>query len=259
MKLVFLTFFLSSTLWARPTVLVGYFDPFGRARINNSGTVSKLLLARARSLALPFELKLCELPTKFDVSVETFRDCLAALPVRPKLVIGLGETGCEMKAEIMGRNLDRTIGPDNAGVERNNTPIDPQGPRALGFTYPLAEMVCALGEEDRGEVRISNNAGSFVCNNLAYQMAREKEDFSFGFIHVPSNSCRNLTEKNKRIVEALLTMINRGFEITLERVSPITLPVLKDEFDVLRKNSRDECVRDFWKGARAFDEKKRLF
>lgn len=258
MKLLLFTLMMSSLAWAKPTVLVSYFDPFGKAPSNNSGAVAEIMLAKVKNLNLPFELKVCEVETKFDVSFDQLKDCVNALPERPVMVIGLGETGCEMKAELMGRNLDRTKGPDNAGVERKNTPIVSGAPQAVGFNYPLADMYCALNANDRKEIAISNNAGSFVCNNLAFQTTWLETDLNFGFIHVPSHFCRDVKNKNEKIAANLLTMIARGVEKNLVNADQPRLPVTKSELEVLRNETQnDECLKSFYKQARAWDEKTR--
>ena len=171
------------------------------------------------------------------------------------MVIALGETGCDLKVELMGRNLDRTKGPDNAGIERRGTPIVPGAAPALGLTYPLPEMYCSLPSEVRSQVIVSNSAGSFVCNNLAYQMSYSEVDLNFGFIHVPSHTCRNVKSQNEKIVSALITMISRGMEVSLETPERPRLPVTKAELEILRKSSGDACMSSFYKAARAYDEK----
>ncbi len=256
MKVLLFTLFITQFAWARPTVLVSFFDPFGKAPVNNSETVAKMIVAK--SATLPYDIKLCQVQTKFDISFEELRDCVAALPEKPLLVVGLGETGCDVKIETMGRNLDRTKGPDNAGVERRNTVIADGGDAAVGLTYPLPEMYCSLPEATRKTLIVSNNAGSFVCNNLAYQMAWFENEINFGFIHVPDHSCKNLPEKNQKALEILLTMIDGGVKASLERTELARLPVMKIELDVLRRKYEkdDKCLSEFYKRARPFDEKR---
>lgn len=255
MKFLFLGLLITQITWAKPTVLVSFFDPFGKAPVNNSETVANLLVAKSANL--PFEIKLCKVQTKFDVSVEELRDCIAALPERPILVVSLGETGCDVKIETLGRNLDRTRGADNAGVERKNSPIVEGADAAVGFTYPLPNMYCALPEANRKALIVSNNAGSFVCNNLAYQMAWFETDLNFGFIHVPDHSCRNLAAKNQLAVETLLTMLDGGVKASLARTELVRFPVKKTELESFRRryDKDDKCLSDFYKRARGFDEK----
>ncbi len=255
MKLLLLGLFLTQITWAKPTVLVSFFDPFGNGPVNNSETMAKMMVAKSANL--PYDIILCKVQTKFDVSLEELRDCVASLPEKPVLVVSLGETGCDVKIETMGRNLDRTRGADNAGVERRNTAIVNGGDPAVGLTYPLPEMYCALPEASRKSLIVSNNAGSFVCNNLAYQMAWNENELNFGFIHVPDHSCKNLELKNKLALETLLTMIEGGVKASLERQEIVRLPVNKTELDSLRKkfDKGDKCLSEFYKRARAFDEK----
>lgn len=257
MKLILAPLFITTFAWAKPTVLVSYFDPFGNAPANNSEAVARLLVQKAGKLGVPFDISLCKVQTKFDVSFEELKDCVNALPERPVLVLGLGETGCDLKIELMGRNLDRTKGPDNAGVERRNTPIVKDAPPAVGFKYPLSEMYCSLTAPERKEIIISSNAGSFVCNNMAYQATWLESDLNFGFMHVPSHYCRNVSKRNEKIASQLLTMLNRGVEISLGNPERPRLPVTKDELEVLRSQHRggDACLSYFYRQARAWDEK----
>jgi pyrrolidone-carboxylate peptidase len=170
------------------------------------------------------------------------------------MVIGLGETGCAVKIEIMGRNLDNTIGPDNAGVERHNQLIIPGAPRAIGFTYPLPEMYCALSEADRAKIIVSNNAGSFVCNNTAFQLSWHYPEMRNGFMHVANHACKDIQTKNAEAVNQLVTMIIAGAKSS----SPaVRLPVSKQEMNSLRSQyqRKDKCLYEFYKRAKAFDEK----
>ncbi len=256
MKLILFSLFIAASSWAKPTVLVSYFDPFGRAKVNNSETVAKLLVSKLAVRGNDFEISLCKLETKFDLSSEQLKDCIAALPERPLMVISLGETGCDLKVELMGRNNDRSYHPDNAGVERRNTPVVKDAPPAMGLTYPLDEMYCALDSNQRKNVIVSNNAGTFVCNNLTYLTAWNESDLNFGFIHVPQHTCRDLETKNPKVAESLFAMIARGVEVTQENPVMRKLPVTKDELRARREEfSSDKCLSTFYKEARAWDEK----
>ena len=256
MKLILFTLLLSSWAWSKPTVLVSYFDPFGNASVNNSETVAKLIVEKTAQIGVPYSIKLCKVQTKFDVSFDELKNCVNELPEKPVMVLGLGETGCDLKIELMARNLDRTYGPDNAGVERRNTEIIKDAPVAVGFNYPLSEMFCSLPASERKDIKVSNSAGSFVCNNMAYQAAWLESDLNFGFMHVPSYNCRNLSERNEKIVDKLITMINRGVEVSLENPVRPRLPVTKEEIaDSRNQASGDSCLSSFFKQARPWDAK----
>jgi pyrrolidone-carboxylate peptidase len=168
------------------------------------------------------------------------------------MIIGLGESNCNFKIETMGRNFDKTFGPDNDGIERNNTPIKNGGPDVLGFKYPLPEMYCSLTSGDRSQIEVSNNAGAFVCNNLAYQFAFSYPEVIFGFIHVPANNCRNLEAKTEKSVMNLERMILAAIKV--KNVS--RLMTGKKDIELLREASKDnKCLDEFYKRTKGVDEK----
>lgn len=251
MKLTLFFLLFSLNTWARPLVLVAYFDAFGKAPFNNSTRVA-LELERLLGNRSDLEIKLCPLNTVFDKSFYQIEDCFKALDRAPELVLGLGESNCNFKIETMARNLDKTKGPDNEGNERNNQVIIPGAPSELGFTYPLGSMYCAIPESDRKQIEVSNNAGSFVCNNLAYQFTERYETEKFGFIHVPSHNCKNLEAKTATAVKNLAAMIPSA--LNTEDVS--RLATRKKELEAQREASKnDKCLNEFYKRTKGIDEK----
>lgn len=247
---IFLLLFSLSS-WSRPLVLVGHFDAFDKAPFNNSEKIAKLLLEKVKDHP-DFDLKLCALNTVFDKSTDQLEDCLKALPETPRLILGLGESNCNFKIETMGRNFDKTFGPDNEGNERENTTILSGADKAIGLNYPLAQMYCSLPKIDRSDIEVSNDAGTFVCNNLAFQFAHLYQDLTFGFIHVPSHHCRNLAKKDEITLRNLETMITTAVKTTtFER-----LATRKKEIEVFRENSKnDQCLSEFYKRTKGVDEK----
>ncbi len=250
MKRLFFLMLCSASAWGQSHVVISYFDPFGGAAFNNSERVARALESKLRGHP-SLTVHLCALETVFERSFGQLEACVRSLPTPPTVVLGLGETGCNLKVELLGRNLDHSFGPDNSGVMRKTSPINPGGPQELGLRYPLAQMYCALSPEERRAVVVSNDAGSFVCNNVAYQYAWRYPEERFGFIHVPSNDCRNLERKNRDVIPALEKMI---LAATLTDASA-RLPVRKVELDVLRERHRgDSCLKEFYKRARGIDE-----
>jgi pyrrolidone-carboxylate peptidase len=251
MKALLLLLIVPAVAWGKPLIVIGFFDAFGAAPFNNSERVARALEARLKESAA-VDVRTCGLETVFDRSLGELEDCVRELPEPPALVLSLGETGCNLKVEIMGRNVDDTFGPDNSGIERKATPIAPDGPRELGLRYPLAEMYCALAPNERNRVVVSNDAGSFVCNNLAYQYAARYPEQSFGFIHVPAHDCRNLDRRTDESVRALEKMI-----LAAAAAGPAPrFPVRRAEFQVLRERHRgDRCRSEFYKRTKGADEK----
>lgn len=251
MKTGLLLIFFSFSAWSRPLVLVGHFDAFGKAPFNNSEKIAKRLLEKLKDHP-EFELKLCGLNTIFVKSSYQLEDCLKAQTRTPKLVLGLGEANCNFKIETMARNLDNTVGPDNDGIERHNTVILPEADEVIGLNYPLAKMYCSLSDKERKDLQVSNHAGSFVCNNLAFQFAHLYPDLTFGFIHVPSHHCRNLERKDVVTLDNLEKMITAAVKTTeFKRLS-----TTKSELKKLRETYKDnQCLSEFYKRTKGIDEK----
>lgn len=253
MKLTLLLLLISPSLWARPVVLLSYYDAFGDAPFNNSETIALEVNKLMENSSI--ELHLCALSTVFDKSYGELENCLKTLQKMPQLVLGLGEAACEMKIEILGRNLDKTYGPDNEGQERNNIEIIPGSQKFLGFTYPLSEMYCSLNAKERKDIVVSNNAGSFVCNNTAYQFSHYYPELASGFIHVPANNCQGLAVKNPAIVKNLVKMIKHAVELPSKY--PSRLPTTKKEIQEARRNLErsESCKLEFFNRVRGVDQR----
>lgn len=260
MKLLILLLLLPLELWAKPLVLISYFDAFNRAPYNNSERIALELERRLNQEASPVTVKLCALNTIFDKAFAQSEDCLKANR-EAILMVGLGESTCEVKVEAMMRNNDKTGSPDNAGNHRHNTPVVAGAPKILGMNYPLPKMYCALTPKERRSLEVSNFAGTFVCNNTAYQMSHFYPEMQYGFIHVPANNCENLGRKNPDAIAKLEKMILAGAaHITTLEVEPERLPTMKAELKILRQDQRlQECEQDFYQRLKGADEKRSIF
>ncbi|WP_408096654.1 hypothetical protein ACJVC5_16585 [Peredibacter sp. HCB2-198] len=242
--------FMALDLWARPVVLLSYFDAFDKAPFNNSEKVALALNERLKNHP-DFELKLCALSTVFDKSFAQLENCLKNESSAPTLILGLGEANCNFKIEIAGRNFDKTKGPDNEGNERKSTKILAEGEAAVALNYPLDKMYCSLDQKNRAEIEVSNNAGTFVCNNLAYQFAHYYPEETFGFIHVPSNNCKDLKSKTETAIANLSKMIPEALKHSSQ-----PLPIYKNDIKARRRSyESDACLNEFYKRVKGIDER----
>lgn len=202
---------LFSTLaFARETVLITAFEPFGGRKLNNSALVAAELRSH---FSQDWDYHVCVLPVEYDRGAEAAKKCFAALGKRPALVISTGEGDCTVRAEIRAHNLDDTPGfPDNGGLIRENHVIEPGAPFHQPLSLPVPEMVCAGREAGaKPVVRASISPGYFVCNATAYRMARffEPRKVPFGFVHLPvagdcGSSPRQSAEALHRMVGQVL-------------------------------------------------------
>lgn len=166
------------------TVLLTGFDPFGGAERNPSGEIA---LALDGALIADARVRGVVLPTSYEASVER---ALAEIErERPDLVVMLGvaEGRKAVTPERVGLNLDDSPTVDNAGEQRSERAIDPDGPAAIFSPLPVRAMADAMTAAGV-EAAVSTSAGTFVCNHLLYSVlaALAGTATRAGFIHVPA-------------------------------------------------------------------------
>lgn len=175
----------ASLAFARETVLITAFEPFGGRKENNSALVAKELAA---NFAKDWDYKICVLPVEYDRAAVEAKKCFEALGNKPALVLSTGEGDCTVRAEIRAHNLDDTPGfPDNGGLIREKHVIEAGAPPHQPLTLPVPAMVCAAKAAGKPVVRASVSPGYFVCNATAFRLARyfAPKAMPFGFVHLP--------------------------------------------------------------------------
>lgn len=175
----------ATVAFARETVLVTAFEPFGGRKLNNSALVAAEL---ATNFGQDWDYKVCVLPVEYDRAGVEAKKCFAGLSKKPALVLSTGEGDCTVRAEIRAHNLDDTPDfPDNGGLIRENHVIEPGAPFHQPLTLPVPEMVCAARVAGGPVVRASISPGYFVCNATAFRLARffAPKKIPFGFVHLP--------------------------------------------------------------------------
>jgi pyroglutamyl-peptidase len=181
----------ASVAEAKKTVLVTAFEPFGGRKTNGSEAVGKALVALGGE---GIEYKLCVLPVEYDKAAVVARKCFEEMNPKPDMVISTGEGDCTIRVETRAHNLDDTPGfPDNAGVVRTDRVVEAGAPPHERLALPAANMVCAAEGSPGAKVRASISPGYYVCNAVAYRLARyfKPKKVAFGFIHLPvAGSCQ---------------------------------------------------------------------
>jgi pyroglutamyl-peptidase len=167
------------------TALVTGFEPYGGRRVNPSGALAAALDgARLGDLVIVGRT----LPVVFAGLAERIEACLAA--TRPAVVIALGLWPGEptLRLERLAVNLADCTSPDNAGALPRDEPLDRDGAAALAATLPLPAIAAALLAAGI-PARLSNTAGTFLCNATLYTLLRALEHrgerIPCGFIHLP--------------------------------------------------------------------------
>ncbi len=168
-------------------ILVTAFEPFGGDALNASQEILNALPATLGGVRLE---KRC-LPVSFFAASVIAVEAAAAL--RPDAIVCLGQAGGRdaVTPERVAVNLMDAKIPDNDGFQPVDQPVIPNAPAAYFSTLPVKAMVDHM--QCAGvPARLSDSAGSYVCNALMFAMLHRMREIPCGFIHIPY-----LTEQGK--------------------------------------------------------------
>jgi pyroglutamyl-peptidase len=258
-------FLAGAQAFANQSVLVTAFEPFGKDRSNSSELAVKALAKLPALKEKGNDLHVCILPVLFEKAAKVAEKCLERMDPKPSLIISTGQTpDCQMALETRFQNLDDSLDPDNAGKAPHRIKIEKTGPKYTVPTLPLAEMYCA---SRKGELRLSTDADTYVCNDLAYRLARklEPKKIPFGFVHIPQTSCRGITtKKNAERLSRLLLAGVSSLEtdgLTAEEAqeyaycqakleAPVSRPEVVKILKVMKGASASLCKERYYKALR---------
>lgn len=160
-------------------ILLTGFEPFGSDQENASEIAVGLLAARWDGAA---DLVVDVLPVSFTGAPRTLRSLVERH--RPDAVLAVGEAGgrTAVTPERFGRNrIDARI-PDNDGARPRDVQID-DGPPLRPATLDVDELTRRILEVGVA-AEVSQDAGAFVCNRVAVELAGL--DVPAAFVHVPA-------------------------------------------------------------------------
>jgi pyroglutamyl-peptidase len=199
-------------------LLLTGFEPFGGDRTNTSWQIARAIATRG----LPgFEVSALVLPVEFERAGARLLAVLADSSPDAVVCLGLALGRDAVTPERVALNLrggnqgaDDPDRPDNAGAMPRDTPIDPAGP----YAYPTALPVHAFIGSARAAgapAAVSYSAGTYVCNDVFYQLMRYRELTGDrrpgGFVHVP-RATEHLMSPDERTVafETLVAGVSAG-------------------------------------------------
>ena len=165
-------------------ILVSGFDPFGGEKINPAIEAVKLLSDEIKGN----EVIKIEIPTVIGKSVDKLKEKIKE--VKPDVVISVGQAGGreDITVERVAINVDDCRIKDNEGNQPIDEKIAEDGPDAYLLTLPIKAMVENIKSANI-PASVSNTAGTFICNHVAYGMAHvratEYPNMRTGFIHIP--------------------------------------------------------------------------
>lgn len=165
-------------------ILVTGFDPFGGESINPAIEAVK----RLPDVIGGAEIIKQEIPTSCLTSLQLIEKLL--IQHNPDVILSVGQAGgrAAITVERIGINIDDFGIKDNDGNQFSDVPIFADGPDAFFLNLPIKKMVQRILDR-RIPAAVSNTAGTFVCNHVAYG-TRYLIETKFpgkrsGFIHIP--------------------------------------------------------------------------
>ena len=163
-------------------LLITGFDPFGGSTVNPSWEA----VSRLPDVIGTYRLTKLQIPTVFGLAADTV--VAAADTDTPDVILCVGQAGGRdaVTPERIAVNIASAQIPDNRGNQPAEVPIIPGGPDGIFATVPvraMADAITAAGLPGK----ISNTAGTFVCNDTLYRLLHHYAGSSthVGFIHVP--------------------------------------------------------------------------
>jgi pyroglutamyl-peptidase len=197
-------------------ILIAAFDPFGGEKVNPALEAVKQLPEQIGK----HHITKLEIPTVFHESKDVLAEALAQDSYEAVLTIGQAGGRFELTPERVGINIDDARIADNKGNQPIDAQIQSQGAPAYFSNMPVKAMTEAI--QNAGvPARLSNTAGTFVCNHILYQMgylqATSYPELLFGFIHVPFIPAQVATKQN--VPSMSLDTIVQGLTAAIKAIS----------------------------------------
>ena len=166
------------------TILLTGFEPFGGEAVNPALEAVRRIpddIGGVRIVKLP-------VPVVYVQAADCVIDAIRRHQPFAVLSVGQAAGRSAVSLERVAINVDDAAAPDNAGDIRTDLPIAPDGPAAYFATLPNRQLIAAV-QAAGIDCRLSNSAGTYVCNHLLYSVlhhaALHQPDMTAGFMHVP--------------------------------------------------------------------------
>ncbi|WP_404459833.1 pyroglutamyl-peptidase I [Sutcliffiella horikoshii] len=147
------------------TLLLTGFEPFLNFKINPTEEIVREL---DQQIIGQYQVVSRVLPVDFTESEKLLLEYMEELQPDAVVSLGLAAGRAHITPERIAINCKDAGGaPDNNGVVLQDAPINPDGPDGYFSTLPIRAMVNHLNENNF-PAKISNTAGTYLCNNVMY-------------------------------------------------------------------------------------------
>ncbi|MHB8097740.1 MAG: pyroglutamyl-peptidase I, partial [Erysipelotrichaceae bacterium] len=163
-----------------------------------------------------------EIPTVIGKSIDKLTQAVETY--LPDVVLCVGQAGgrSDISVERIAINIDDCRIKDNEGNQPIDEPIVVNGPDAYFLTLPIKSIVSNLQAQGI-PASVSNSAGTFICNHVAYGMAHlaktKYPNMKTGFIHIPFIPEQVLNKSNMPSLP--LDRIIKALEIVIQTISEV--------------------------------------
>lgn len=186
-------------------ILISGFDPFGNRPVNVSWEIAKKFTGKDG-------VKVILLPVSFSNAHNSLINVVESKDY--DLIIMMGETAASKDAvrlERVALNMKDSSMSDNEGKKGDEEEIIAGASKAYFTKFPVKKMTLALKEKGY-KVKVTNSAGTFVCNSLYYNILHYLEDNKIQtkalFVHLPvSTEIVSLSEMESIIRDLIKTYI----------------------------------------------------
>lgn len=197
-------------------ILVTGFQPFGGETVNPAYEAVKLLPDRMGNVDI---VKL-EIPVVFAQGAAIVIEAMEEHDVDAVLSIGQAGNRACITVEKVAINLMESDMADNGGNQPQDQCIQVDGDTAYFSTLPVKAMVENMREAGV-PAHLSYTAGTYVCNELMYQVlhAIDKKSLAInaGFVHVPF-ATGQVIQKASGTPSMVLEMIVKGIACCIEAI-----------------------------------------
>ena len=183
------------------TILITGFEPFGCHKTNNSWEVVKTFKNRDR-------VKVLCLPVSFSRAHYDVIDQLEKQYF--DVIIMLGETSVSedyIRLERVAINFKDSVNGDNDGENPDEEILINGAPVAYFTKFPVKKVARQLKEAGY-PVKVTNSAGTFVCNSLYFNILHyiEKNQLNTKalFVHVPASTQVMSLKEMKNTLEEIV-------------------------------------------------------
>ena len=161
-------------------ILLTAFEPFGGDDLNSAQEVAKRI--NIEGVIVKY------VPVVFNKAGEVVYETIKKENPDGVLCVGQAAGRAEITPEVVAINLQDTTSPDIEGKTPRELKCIQQGENAYFSTLPNKKIVENIKKENI-PVRLSYSAGTYVCNDLMYDVLyytnTEFANMIAGFIHLP--------------------------------------------------------------------------